>query len=71
MNNLILRLKNILKNHSTILQNLSYISVLHLFNMLIPLLSYPYLIRVLGKETYGIIIFAQAIVGYFVILIGF
>ena len=39
--------------------------------MLIPLLSYPYLIRVLGKETYGIIIFAQAIVGYFVILIGF
>ena len=71
MNNSILRLKNILKNHSTILQNLSYISVLHLFNMLIPLLSYPYLIRVLGKETYGIIIFAQAIVGYFVILIGF
>ena len=71
MNDLILRLKNILKNHNTILQNLSYVSVLHLFNMLIPLLTYPYLIRVLGKETYGIIIFAQAVVGYFVILVGF
>jgi PST family polysaccharide transporter len=39
--------------------------------MLIPLIIYPYLIRVLGKEKYGIIIFAQAIIGYLVILVSF
>jgi len=39
--------------------------------MLLPLITYPYLIRVLGKETYGLIVFAQAIVGYLVILVGF
>jgi len=39
--------------------------------MLIPLLTYPYLIRVLGKETYGLVVFVQAIVAYMVILVGF
>lgn len=39
--------------------------------MLIPFLTYPYLIRILGTETYGLVVFAQAVVGYFVILVGF
>ena len=39
--------------------------------MLLPLITYPYLIRVLGKETYGLIVFAQAIIGYLAILVGF
>jgi PST family polysaccharide transporter len=42
-----------------------------MLNLLIPLISYPYLIRVLGKETYGLVIFAQAIIGYLLILVGF
>ena len=36
-----------------------------------PLLSYPYLIRVLGVSTYGKIVFAQAIISYIVIFVGF
>ncbi len=39
--------------------------------MLVPLITYPYLIRVLEKETYGLVVFAQAIIGYLVILVGF
>lgn len=39
--------------------------------MLIPLVTYPYLIRVLGKDIYGLVVFAQAIVAYLVILVGF
>ena len=39
--------------------------------MLIPLITYPYLIRVLGIETYGRVVFAQAIVGYLLILVEF
>jgi PST family polysaccharide transporter len=41
------------------------------FNLLLPLITYPYLIRVLGKETYGLVVFAQAIIGYLLILVGF
>jgi len=57
--------------HKTLIQNFSYLSALQIFNMLIPLITYPYLIRVLGKETYGLVIFAQAIIYYFVIWVGF
>ena len=38
--------------------------------MLIPLITYPYLIRVLGKEKYGLVVFAQAIIGYLSILVS-
>ena len=65
------KIKKGLVNHKTLVQNFSYLSALQIFNMLLPLITYPYLIRVLGKETYGLVIFAQAIVGYLVILVSF
>ena len=61
----------LLKANKILVQNFSYLSLIHVFNMLVPLLAYPYLIRVLGKESYGLVVFAQAIVGYFVVIIGF
>jgi len=57
--------------HKIIIQNFSYLSALQVFNILLPLFIYPYLIRVLGTETYGLIVFAQAIIGYLVILVNF
>lgn len=65
------QIKRATKKHKTLIQNFSYLSALQIFNMLIPLISYPYLIRILGKETYGLVVYAQAIVGYLVILVGF
>lgn len=61
-----LKLKN-----ATLIKNFSYLTILQIFNMLIPLITYPYLVNVLGKEKFGIVVFAQAIVSYFVIIIGF
>ena len=57
--------------HKTLIKNFSYLSALQVFNMVLPLITYPYLIRVLGKETYGLIVFAQAVTGYLLILVGF
>lgn len=57
--------------NKTLIQNFSYLSVLQVFNMILPLITYPYLIRVLGKEVYGTIAYAQAIIGYLGILISF
>lgn len=65
------KLKGKAGRHKTLIQNFSYLSALQVFNMLLPLITYPYLIRVLGKETYGLVVFAQAIIGYLVILVGF
>lgn len=61
----------LLKANKLVVQNFSYLTLLHVFNMFVPLLAYPYLIRVLGNETYGLLVFAQAIVGYFIVIIGF
>ena len=47
------KILDILKRNKTILENFSYLGVLQVLNMLIPLLTYPYLIRVLEKDTYG------------------
>lgn len=60
-----------IKNNKRLISNFSYLSFLQFFNLALPLFTYPYLINVLGKETYGITILAQSIIGYFLILISF
>jgi PST family polysaccharide transporter len=65
------RLKNLLISNKSIVANFSYLSAFQLFNILLPLVTYPYLIRVLGTETYGVVIFSQAIIMYFSMLINF
>lgn len=46
-------------------------SILEGVNVLVPLIILPYLLHILGKEIYGLIIFAQATVSYLVILQNF
>jgi O-antigen/teichoic acid export membrane protein len=68
---LINALKNRLTQNLTLIKNFSYLSVLHSVNALAQIATYPYLIRVVGKETFGVVIFAQAIVGYLVVMVNF
>ncbi len=49
-------------------QNILSLSFLQVSNYIIPLIILPYLIRVIGVEKYGLIVFAQAVMQYFVIL---
>ena len=65
------KLKTQIKINKNLLNNFTNLSVLYILNLLIPFIIYPYLIRVLGAETYGLVIYAQAVVMYFVILISF
>ncbi|MDQ3291709.1 MAG: oligosaccharide flippase family protein, partial [Bacteroidota bacterium] len=50
------------------ISNLFSLVVLQGSNYVLPLLTLPYLVRVLGPEKFGLISFAQALVGYFVII---
>lgn len=67
----LVKIKNVIGRNKVFFANLSYLSILQLFNILIPLITYPYLIRVLGAEKYGLVVFAQAVVTYFLILVSF
>ena len=63
--------KNIVKNNAVVFKNFSYISILQIFVLIAPLITYPYLIRTLGAELYGRVILAQVIVSYCSIIIDF
>ncbi|MFK8264230.1 oligosaccharide flippase family protein [Capnocytophaga canimorsus] len=65
------RIKKIIKDNKKIFENFSYLALVQVFNLMMPLLVYPYLIRVLGDTLYGKVIFAQTIVTYFSIFINF
>ena len=54
-----------------IINNFGYLSLIQIFNLIFPLIIYPYLIRTVGKENYGIVVFAQSIAIYFSLLVNF
>lgn len=58
-------------NNKKIIENFSYLTILQIFSLLSPLITYPYIIKVIGLEKYGIVIFAQTIVTYFSLIINF
>lgn len=64
-------LRSIYSRHKVLINNFNFMSVLQFSQIAFPLIIYPYLIRVLGKETYGIVTFSNAIITYLLILINF
>jgi O-antigen/teichoic acid export membrane protein len=68
---MIRRVKANIMQYRVLLENFSFLSVLQISNLLIFLLITPYLFRVLGKESYGLVVFAQTIAAYFSILVNF
>ena len=63
-------LKKILKNkyYKRIIDNILSLFSLQGLNYILPIISFPYLTRVLGPENFGLIAFAGAFIGYFQIL---
>lgn len=53
---------------SGLLKNFSALTVLRALNVLVPLALYPWLMVQLGAETLGIVVFAQAVATYFMVL---
>ena len=51
-----------------LLGNMASLFTLQGTNYILPLIIIPYLVRVLGPEKYGLVVFAQAVIQYFVIV---
>ena len=56
------------KDKITVLKNTASLTVLQATNYLLPLVTLPYLSRVLGPDKFGLVFFAQMFINYFMIL---
>ncbi len=65
------KIKSKIIGNKTIVANFSYLSLLQVINTLVPLLIYPYVIRKLGSDKYGLVVYAQGVIAYFVLLVNF
>lgn len=59
------------KEAKVLLENFISLSSLQLVGMVLPLITLPYILRVLGFENYGIIVFSSTLIAYFTSLTDF
>ena len=45
------------KTAKTLFANFTYLSILEIIGLLLPLISYPYVIRTVGADNYGVVVF--------------
>lgn len=65
------RLKQSFLSNKKVIENYFFMTVILLLNSMFGLLIYPYLIKRLGTESYGIFLFATTIANYFICFVGF
>src|ERR1035437_561595 len=71
MNEKLKKIKKSIFNNLKIVENYFFMTALQIISSLFGILIYPYLIRVLGIESYGLYVFALSVTSYFIGLISF
>ncbi|MFK7832206.1 MAG: oligosaccharide flippase family protein [Winogradskyella sp.] len=65
------QLKELLIKYKVLVSNFSYLAVLQMITLLVPIVTLPHLFGVLGDTTWGVVVYAQAVVLYLGILVSF
>lgn len=64
-------MKDFIFRNKKLISNSLWLYVFQIFNLVIPLLTLPYITRVLGKETYGIFSSSLNIITYFNVFVAY
>lgn len=67
------KLRNIISHpeHKILLKNTFSLSILQFANYFLPLITIPYVVRVIGPDKFGLISFAQAFATYFLLIVNY
>jgi PST family polysaccharide transporter len=67
------KIKNIAntEDKKRLLSNFFSLSILQAFTYILPLLTLPYLVRVLGVDKFGLVMFAQAFIMFFALIVEY
>lgn len=60
-----------LQKNKILVENFTFLSALQIANLLLFLITIPYLFKVLGTLNYGLVIFVQTVVYYFSVFVNF
>jgi PST family polysaccharide transporter len=60
--------KNFKRKNKVLIQNFSSLTILQISQYVFPLITFPYLVRVLSPSGYGLVAFANAFIMYFTVL---
>lgn len=60
-----------MKKNTTLSSNIIYLGIVQGSNYILPLLTFPYLVRILGPVNFGILGFCQATIQYLILLIDY
>ena len=64
-------IKNKINDNSILVTNFSYLAILQVFTLIFPFITYPYLIKTIGLELNGVIVFGQSMSIYLSLIINF
>jgi len=65
------KLKQKFSNNTKVIENYFFMTALQIINSLFGIIIYPYLIRALGAESYGLYVFALSVTSYFNLAVSF
>ncbi|MDR0844272.1 MAG: oligosaccharide flippase family protein [Tannerella sp.] len=57
--------------YAAVVKNASYLTLFEILRMVMPFIALPYLMRTVGADNYGIVVYAQALVACFILVVNF
>lgn len=67
----LVKIKTLFKNNTKVVENYFFMTALQIISSAFGILIYPYLIRVMGADSYGLYVYAISVTTYFLSFIAF